>query len=236
MDPREKKRFGAWRMNVPPNKQSFPNILNVWFIFHRLFAKLETLITLLDKKNLKLFKVPSKKPTSKKITKSLNTTIKKSREIKTTPVEKEIPVENDNKILTESKKKQDIKKLNWRFFSENYKYPSIFIENWNFVPNVLKNILFDCKLSNFMVDYALKYLTQKPKDKILQKTIKLFLRLFIIFERDQSRDSQILSFISELIISNQKSIKKGKTLLLYKFLKSLEQFIISSRNTIKINS
>jgi hypothetical protein len=100
--------------------------------------------------------------------------------------------------------------FNWKFFSENFYQPSIFIENPEFLTTTLKSVLFNKELCDNIINYAKKYFSEKPKDKFQRKLVKYFLRLMITFSRSRSRDIQILWYLSDVVQFNKNSIKRGK--------------------------
>ena len=195
MDPSEKNRFGAWKMIIPNNNNQLVlcNAINLWFIMIRIYSKFTVLISML--KNPK-FKPKKKKSKSEKI-----------------EIEKPTKKNSFDKINFLSEKKENLKteckKLNWKYFSENFKFPSIFIKDWNFLDEVIKPILFDNKICNYFVTFSTKFLQERKKDKILEKTIKSCLRIFIAFKRNLKRDSHILDFLYELVSLNSNLIKKS---------------------------
>lgn len=208
MDPLEKKRFGAWKLIIPNNNNNkwiLSNTLNLWFILIRIFSKFKTLISLVKIISFK----PKKKDIKKKseaLNKQINLNSKNKKYCKQTSIfssnKKSLHIVDENK-----------KKLNWKSFSENFKFPSIFIKDWNFLFEVIKPILFDHKICNYMVTFAKKFLKEKKKDKVLERTIKSCLRLFLVFKRNYDRDTQILEFLYELVTINHNLITKGNSFL-----------------------
>lgn len=205
---KKNRKFGPWRINVPKDKRALLNCLNLWFLLLRIFDKLKTLLRMIPFKSFSLHRSTKSK---KKKTKTLERSKSKKQLLD------DVPMQIEKKKTAgfaqprkPSEKSFDLIPFNWKFFSENYYYPSIFIQNQDFVSNTLHPIILNPELCLSLVDLAQDFLDNKPKDKFNRKLLKYFLRLMITFDRDHNQDIKILEYLSNLIAVNKACVKKGR--------------------------
>jgi hypothetical protein len=210
IDPNSIREFGPWKINIPSHKKAILNGFNLWFLFVRIFDKIKTLLKVIPFKYVSYSK-KTKSKKKNKLSNSLNTTLNKIH-LKDNPVS-----QKDDKSVwifsqprKPSDKNLDSHSFNWKYFSENFYLPSVFIQSPDFIESTLKPILLNSSLCSSLIDFAKKYLTEKPKDKFQRKLIKYFLRLMLVFTRNKSRDVQILWYLSDLVHFNKTSIKRGR--------------------------
>ena len=205
MDPKSPRQLGIWKINIPTNKMALLNALNLWFILIRVFDKLKTLMKMIPFKPLSLLKKSRSKKKSKK------GSLANSKKPKVVP--KEATTEDKKGGFSQPRKPSekflDSLSFNWKFFSENFYYPSIFIQNADFVSSTLQPTLLHPQLCSDLIDFARKYLAEKPKDKFQRKLTKHFMRLMLTFERVQERDLKIISYLADLVQINKTTVKKG---------------------------
>jgi hypothetical protein len=217
MNSKHKREFGPWKIKIPPNKRSLLNCLNLWFLMIRIFDKLKTLFRMIPFKNISFIrrqkKLKNKEKKSKKLKKKKSKKKKSATlKIEDDKLEKEIKKEKTFSQPSKPKEKNlDQLSFNWKNFSENFYYPSIFIQNSDFIGNTLEPIIFNNDLCSELINLAQKYLNEKTRDKFNRKLLKYFLRLMISFPRSYKRDLKILNYLSDLMSFNKASIKKGNS-------------------------
>lgn len=222
LNPQKKRYFGVWLMNLPTKKRTLSNAIIFYLLLIRIFSKLKSLSYLLPRKDIKLsqknkssklkrikskskFKSPKKEFLEEHLADSKNKTSETKENLN---IKKKLPKKNPSpgKIG-----KMNGKQINWSNFSENFRSPSIFIESWEFLEETIESIVFDSKLMDFIVEFSAKYFKQKNKDQNMRRTIKAFMRIFLVMKRDFSRDSLILEFLADIVNYHQVKLNKGKS-------------------------
>ena len=221
MNPSANREFGPWKINIPSHKKALLNGFTLWFLLVRIYDKIKTLLKIIPFKYVSYTKKLKSKKKMTKLSTSLNTTVNKIH-LKDNPAsqkdEKSIWIFSQPRKPSNKGLDPQANTFNWMYFSENFYLPSIFIQSHEFLESTLKPILLNSTLCTNLVEFAKKYLTEKPKDKFQRKLVKYFLRLMLVFSRNKSRDVQILGYLSDLVHFNKTSIKRGKELTLRKFL------------------
>ena len=227
LNPQKKRHFGAWLMNLPTKKRTLSNALIFYLLLIRIFSKLKSLCLLFPRKDIKF----SLKKSTQKVSLNDSKNNKKDSKFSAPKVEfleKEYPkteskpqkqqietksaLKRPHKPRSSKPKRESFsvpKQVNWKQFSENFRVPSVFIESWDFLDDAIESVIFDPRFMDFIVEFSSKYFHQKNKDNQMRRTIKAFMRIFLVMNREISRDTNILEFLSDLVGYHQEMLAKG---------------------------
>lgn len=210
LDPKRIPQFGAWKINIPTHKQAILNALNLWFILARLLDQTKTLLKLIPFRQVSFLK-KSKSKGKKTPSQNSSKTDPSKPKLKTSI----LPGKEDKKPKTFFHPRKPLDKtleshlFNWKCFSDNFYFPSIFIQNADFVEETLEPIVLDAEPMDLLTDFVKNHLNDQPKDKFHRKLVKFFLRLVLVRPRQFKRDQDVLSYLSDLVSANKHSIKRG---------------------------